>query len=386
MRSGTDRSGRFRRDALVNRALWVLWICAAALLWFFENNRATLTLLIGSAAIPALSVLDARSLSRRAALKLEAPELCARGEVFSAALRSSRTGLLSSLNVRARCFNALTGEASEQAAAIPPWAGRDPEGIAALDVTACRCGVLRLSAEVRACDLFGLWSSSPMRCEDSSVWVEPRLFAASVSLAPGASSAQDSERFVRLSSGGDPGESFDVREYVSGDPIRLIQWKLSAKTGKTMVREYASAVSEDILLVFRNSAAEGHAPVPEEAEALAEIFLSVLHALLREGYACRAAFLDRGRYAVSGISSEAELRDFETAFLSLSWEPGEDPLARFMFESACAHTALVCLNAPDACEVPERCEHFTVIAPGSCTRWSGQSFSATGVLARGLML
>ncbi|MCQ2538114.1 MAG: DUF58 domain-containing protein [Lachnospiraceae bacterium] len=42
----------------------------------------------------------------------------------------------------------------------------------------------------------------------------------------------------------DPSEAYGIREYVPGDSIKSIHWKLSEKTGKTMVREYGMPVPQ----------------------------------------------------------------------------------------------------------------------------------------------
>lgn len=48
---------------------------------------------------------------------------------------------------------------------------------------------------------------------------------------------EDSDRFSLYRKGDDPSEIFDIREYVDGDKIQRIHWKLSKKTGSLMVKE-----------------------------------------------------------------------------------------------------------------------------------------------------
>lgn len=48
---------------------------------------------------------------------------------------------------------------------------------------------------------------------------------------------EDSDRFSLYKKGDDPSEIFDIREYMDGDKIQRIHWKLSSKTGSTMVKE-----------------------------------------------------------------------------------------------------------------------------------------------------
>lgn len=49
--------------------------------------------------------------------------------------------------------------------------------------------------------------------------------------------SEDSDRFSLYKKGDDPSEIFDVREFVDGDKIQRIHWKLSGKTGSLMVKE-----------------------------------------------------------------------------------------------------------------------------------------------------
>lgn len=48
---------------------------------------------------------------------------------------------------------------------------------------------------------------------------------------------EDSDRFSLYKKGDDPSEIFDIRDFVDGDKIQRIHWKLSSKTGNLMVKE-----------------------------------------------------------------------------------------------------------------------------------------------------
>lgn len=48
---------------------------------------------------------------------------------------------------------------------------------------------------------------------------------------------EDSDRFSLYKKGDDPSEIFNVREFMDGDKIQRIHWKLSGKTGSLMVKE-----------------------------------------------------------------------------------------------------------------------------------------------------
>lgn len=48
---------------------------------------------------------------------------------------------------------------------------------------------------------------------------------------------EDSDRFSIYKKGDDPSEIFDIRDFMDGDKIQRIHWKLSSKTGNLMVKE-----------------------------------------------------------------------------------------------------------------------------------------------------
>lgn len=58
--------------------------------------------------------------------------------------------------------------------------------------------------------------------------------------------SEDSDRFSVYKKGDDPSEIFDIRDYVDGDKIQRIHWKLSSKTGGLMVKEGSLPLTKEI--------------------------------------------------------------------------------------------------------------------------------------------
>ena len=70
-----------------------------------------------------------------------------------------------------------------------------------------------------------------------------------------------------------------MREYVPGDSIKAIHWKLSQKTGKTIVREMGLPIVSQVLL--RYQAWKDPRPEPKEIHSMTTVFVSVAAALQR---------------------------------------------------------------------------------------------------------
>ena len=81
---------------------------------------------------------------------------------------------------------------------------------------------------------------------------------------------------------------YEHREYVAGDPLKRVNWKLSTKRGKLMVRldEAASSVQPEILLdLYRNSSAKTEEAVISEEKLIISVF-GLLTLMLRQGIPC----------------------------------------------------------------------------------------------------
>lgn len=326
------------------RLAWAVWLAAAALLWFFENNAATLTLLAASVLLPLISLAAAKRRQGRVRLSIALPQSGVKGGEMHAVLSVEGLGVFSRVCGVAVCENTLTRERTETGFSFSPRLS----GCSALmlEIAAAHCGTARQEARAWTEDLFGLWRSREIPCEAEFVVIEPELFPLSVGLADAAAVNEESERYSRTRPGSDPSETFAIREYIPGDPIRQIHWKLSQKTDRLMLRELGLPVVNRTLLVFRNVLAEGETVTPERADAMAEVFLSVSRALSDEGYAHTAAFAENGRYALCEVQGDADFRALETRLLTLSWERDDGALARLLAETPCAHAAIVSAAVP----------------------------------------
>ena len=329
------------------RIIWAAWLLAAALLWLFENNAATLTLLLCSVILPVLSILLAVHRARNAKLTLSVPPNAEKGKPVEI-VPDTNARLTGSIF----CENRLTGERT----VIRLIGG-------SLAVTSAHCGTLRIQAKACVEDLFGLWRSPELPCPEEFVAVRPSLFLPRVELTENTTVISDSERYSRTKPGNDPSESFAVREYLPGDPIRQIHWKLSQKTDTLMLRELGLPVVNQTLLVFRNVLAPGESVPPETADALAEVFLSVSRSLLIGECAHTAAFAEGGQYLLTEVRSDPDFLAMQSRFLTLSWEAEDGGLLRLLSETPYAHVAVFSAVFPPEAASYCRGNRVTVISP-----------------------
>lgn len=67
----------------------------------------------------------------------------------------------------------------------------------------------------------------------------------------------DSDVFSKSKKGDDPSEVFAIRDYVGGDKLNRIHWKLSSKQDNIMVKDYSLPVNNNIVIVAELASKKG---------------------------------------------------------------------------------------------------------------------------------
>lgn len=258
-----------------NRLLYGVWLFAAALLYFFENNTGTRAILAISLLLPAVSVCCAVVSARRLSLALNAPEQCAAGGSIPVRLNIGRLLPLAVLCGELCANNRLTGERLQSTISL--------SAPVAFELPAAHCGMMEWTlCDASAQDLFGLCRFSASLCRAAHTLVFPQLFPMRVSFADGEAVSAQGEQWSSTRPGFDPSETFAIREYTPGDPIRQIHWKLSSKTDTLMLRELGLPVVEETLLLLDGATANGQTDAAA-MDAAVTALLSLSHALAAQG-------------------------------------------------------------------------------------------------------
>lgn len=261
------------------RLLWLAAALLAAVLYLFENNGGTLALLV---CLLLLAPAGALTLAGKVpGAELILPPSGEKGRQAEGILRLRNPTILPRgrvvLTLGSR--NLRTGEETR----CPVETGLGPRETLELPFTldCAYCGRVEVSVkELCVMDPLGLFARPVPAEVRGAVTVAPTLFDCAVSLAVGSAGAErETETPVRP--GSDPGLWLDLREYVLGDPIRRIHWKLSEKTDTLLVRQFGEPGSPDTALILDRRPWAS----PREADGAAEIFASLSAGLLRAGIA-----------------------------------------------------------------------------------------------------
>lgn len=99
-----------------------------------------------------------------------------------------------------------------------------------------------------------------------------------------AAGPADAEGLMQNRRGSDPSEIFDIREYVPGDDVRTIHWKLSSKTDTLIVRQASDPSHYDVaLLPDLCLAGQEDGPTADECNSAVAVAIAVGESLLRQG-------------------------------------------------------------------------------------------------------
>lgn len=146
-----------------------------------------------------------------------------------------------------------------------------------------KCGMIE--ADIQSLSVSDIYGVLKIRVENKETikgrcTVLPELFDMDIIFDNESPSPVESEEYSNEKKGNDISEIFALREYVPGDSIKKIHWKLSAKTDNTIVREASLPISHTILMFLDKYTGN---PDPKEIDALAESFLTTAEGVLNMG-------------------------------------------------------------------------------------------------------
>jgi hypothetical protein len=200
--------------------------------------------------------------------------------------------------------NELTGSEERESIIIPAEKGG---GSVRQSVLAGCPGELSFRIEgAGVYDPLGIFCFKTKRAssQSASLVVFPAVVpAVGVSSDSGVVRDVENDGLMRVVKGDDPSELYDIREYMPGDRVSRIHWKLSHKSGSLMVKELGRVICGDMLVMLDLNCE------PVEAGALLSALSSVSAALSRAGaahdivwYAGRANPINRNHVGEGQVS------------------------------------------------------------------------------------
>lgn len=118
-----------------------------------------------------------------------------------------------------------------------------PIGLEYCGEVCVRCNSLHIS------DLLGLFSVALPNFRQPTVMVYPERINLNVEIAPASIGTLQNDGYIQNRKGTDPSEIFDLRDYMPGDDVRSIHWKLSGKIDHLVVKQASDPTHFQIVLM-----------------------------------------------------------------------------------------------------------------------------------------
>jgi len=362
-----------------SRLAYAAILLAALGLYLFENGAGTRVLLVFLLVLPLVSALVLYLPRGAAAAALALPASLRRGAEAAGTLTVKNTGALPLWRWRAvlTLENRMTGERSS--VSCGGFLAARAERTLPLTLCAAHCGALAVSLDaLSALDPLGLFSRPLRVSARASVPILPKRHPLSLTLGESADALFDAQTYSTQKPGYDPSEIFRIRAYAPGDPIRQIHWKLTEKTGKTLVRDLGLPVVARILLLTETTSAPRAPLTPEGMDAQLDLLASLCDALLRRETEHTVGWYDarQDAWLSQEVRAPADLPVLWTRLLDAPIAAeGERAAARFLACHAVCPYAHVAVLAP----APE--EEGAALARGSRVTWlspAGEALALAG--------
>ena len=230
------------------------------------------------------------------------------------------------------------------------------------------CGRLRIWVpRVMLYDCFGLIG---VRCNCEAIahmTVQPDIFAPTVTLGQNLSSVDDSDLYSQERPGVDLTETYQIREYIPGDSIRQIHWKLSNKFDKMIVRDPGLPITRNVLVFWERTGESGD---PDIIDAQAEVVISLCRSLMDNSIQFTLGWNDTDRN-LCVLHSLKDMDDLVAIIPRLlratgakDGVSGASLLLQTKMEALCSHMVYIAEEPQSEVAEMQRYGHVSVLAYG----------------------
>lgn len=200
--------------------------------------------------IPIFSYVLCKLLVSKISVSVSMPETqITRKEKFTVIFRISNPSFIPSVSakIKVKTNNAFFNSKAAHTLDMPVKAHKS--SIVTYPLVSSNCGVFELSAEyITVSDITGIFNIKKELNINNRLLIMP-VNDNSTQLTPAGLSMGVNEAFESKTKGNDFSEVTDVREYIQGDRMADIHWKLSAKKDDLMIKERSAMSAKQLVIV-----------------------------------------------------------------------------------------------------------------------------------------
>lgn len=264
--------------------VWIFLEIFLLSVFIFTDSIISLGFFIGVIIITAFTESICFFIGKQISVKVELPPTLKKNEKIFGEI-SFKNGSVFPI-FKAICVmeakNNLTGETAEFEKIVSAFSQKEKK--TDFEVFSKNCGYITVrTKKIYLTDIFGFIPAEAkgFASKKAKATVLPDTFSPVIVFDSIPPVPEDSDSYSADKKGNDYSETFQIREYVQGDNIKQIHWKLSEKIDKLIVREPSLPIAKTTLLFWDKSAGENH--TPEEMDAMAEVVSSIGQSFCRMG-------------------------------------------------------------------------------------------------------
>ena len=354
----------------------------AVILYLFSNETVTLALLVSLIIALPVSFLLLRYTAGNVDLAIGDSSASEEKNSFTVTLTNKGILPVASVDHELRCANLRVGD-SDVCSVSRSLMPRGSSEIT-VDVKPSHAGRYELSvASAVVTDPLGIWRKPLKKVRSKYVTVLPELFETEI-IPAGVSAMPEADTQSQKTKGAVAGDMIGIREYVPGDPVRNIHWKLSEKTDKMLVKELGDPVTDQYLLLLDSAADIAQDPVA--LDAVASVFTSLIRAMREDDMIISAGWTDpqTGDAAVHRIITDEDASAAADEYLSVpaAMPSAFQKIARNLIEDRYAHVIIVGSRIPANIEdITNGCQ-VTILMYGGSHSFTDKNLTVAGFGAK----
>lgn len=286
-------------------SVWVTWflllVCVVVYSLIAANIFAVIILGV-MIALPIAVIILNKMIKAKVSTEADTVSICEKNQTVIVNLKIKNRSVVSYRRFKAVVFieNLLTGECRQEVVKSALYAKNAVEFC--IKLKSCYCGEIQISLKnVRLYDYFGFTYRRLEVNESYRITFLPDIYPVHISLNSSDKINSEIETYSEDKIGTDISEVYDFRDYAPGDSPKQIQWKLSQKYDRLIVKQGSLSVQNSVLIVF--------VPGKEETSAIsaaAEIAVSVAQSFCENGAGFQLLWKDSLHHQICSCSIENE--------------------------------------------------------------------------------
>lgn len=299
-----------------------LWLAGCLGLTFWTIHTSSLTGIAVTVlwlVIPFLTFLLNRTVRNRIHVSIKVPATMGKNKKTTAELILKNNSVISVSKIlcKLKITNHLTSQTSTMITSLSAAAGE--EASIDFEITSAHCGYLIVEIEkIFLMDWFGFLPVSCKANASGKISVLPDTFVPGISLSLSATAREDAQNWSQTHKGNDMTEVFALRDYVPGDSLKQIHWKLSSKKQQLIVREPSLSVEKSLLIYWDKNT---RAVNGKEIDAMAECMSSICQEILNQGITYTIGWTEGKLCVFENIDTDDQLLSVIPRMLKHGAEP-----------------------------------------------------------------